>query len=110
MKFFILGLIFSVSSSASEHAAFSFGKTIIAFEKVDGFFVNRDCADKKCLAYKQAQKFKERSPSAQDLIGGKNPAAVKCKILMDGIIYIGKNKNGHEQSFCVFKDDSYLKN
>lgn len=108
-KLFTLVFILASFNTYAE-VVYTFGKTIRFFEKVDGIYVNKSCEDKKCEAYKKFQEFTDRSPAAEERLGGKNPNAVKCKTMMGGKVYIGKKRDGHEQSFCVFKDDSYLKN
>lgn len=81
----------------------------MAIEEVDGVFVNRNCLNKSCLAYKASMSSRDKKPSVDDLLGGKNPLAVKCKKIMKGKVLIGLDKNRGEQSFCTFSDDSFLK-
>lgn len=82
----------------------------IQFQKVDGIFVNASCADKKCEAYKKAKASEDTKVSPDLLTGGKNPASVKCKTILNGKVMIAKDQDAHEQSLCWFSDDSYLVN
>ncbi len=107
MKFLVL-LMISLSSFASEQRIYSFGDLMVAFEQADNFLVNRACEDKKCEAFLNAKKYSHKVLNPGLLEGGKNPASVKCKTLMNGKVLIGVDLDGHEQSVCHFKDDSYL--
>ena len=107
VKFALAFLVLSSFAHASE--IYRFGKLVVAMDKVDGIFVNRNCLDKSCLAYKAYLSSKNKNPSVDDLAGGKNPLAVKCKKIMKGKVLIGLDKNRGEQSFCTFPDDSFLK-
>ncbi len=108
MKTILISLFFIVSSSALAET-YLFGKQMVAFEKVDSLTVNKSCRDKKCIAYKMGQEFRNAPLSPADKLGGKNPMAVRCKKLMKGSLVIGNDPAGHEQSFCTFSDDSFLK-
>lgn len=107
MKFVLL-LVISLSAFASEQRIYSFGDLMVAFEEADEFLVNRACEDKKCEAFANAKKYSKKNLNPSLLAGGKNPASVKCKTLMSGKVLIGVDLDGHEQSVCHFKDDSYL--
>jgi hypothetical protein len=108
MRILFLTVILSISSFAASQRIYKFGDLMISFEEVDGVIVNGSCEDKKCEAFKKAKMFSGKSVSPKLLEGGKNPASVKCKTMMEGRVVFGVDMEGHEQSFCVFKDDSYL--
>lgn len=106
LRMFIMFLISSSVLAADQ--IYSFGDLKVIFTKVDGIFVNRSCKDRKCEAFQKALKFSKTTLSPELLNGGKNPSAVRCKELMEGEIIIGRDRSGHEQSVCQFKDGSYL--
>jgi len=106
---FIIFLISLISSSVlAGDQIYSFGDLKVIFTKVDGIIVNRSCKHKKCEAYQKSLKFSQTQLSPELLNGGKNPSAVRCKELMGGEVIIGRDRSGHEQSVCQFKDGSYL--
>lgn len=108
MKSFLITLLFTATAFATSPRIYKFGELMVSFEEVDGVIVNGACDDKKCEAYKMAKKYSGKSVSPKLLEGGKNPASVKCKTMMGGRVVFGVDMEGHEQSFCLFKDDSYL--
>lgn len=105
--FSILFLLFSMNTFAVE--IYNFGEMKIAFAEKDGFIVNKKCAKVGCMALKKGKQYKDKLPANMVLVGGKNPMAVRCKELMKGEVIIAVDSKGNEQSFCRFKDDSYLK-
>lgn len=107
MKAFLI-LLISFSAAASEQRIYTFGDLMVAFEQVDGLIVNRACEDKKCEAFIKGKKFGKKALDPKLLMGGKNPASVRCKTLMEGKVLIGVDLDGNEQSVCAFKDGSYL--
>lgn len=104
----LLFLLITFSSFAQAPMVFSFGNLLVAFEEVDGFTVNEACGDKKCEAYVKAKLYSGKKIEPKYLVGGKNPASVRCKTLMNGKVLIGQSSKGHQQSFCSFSDHSYL--
>lgn len=108
MKTFFISLLFTMSFSSLAET-YRFGSQIVAFGKIDSLIVNKSCRDKKCLAYKMGQKFRNAPLDLTDKLGGKNPMAVRCKKFMKGSVVIGNDPAGNEQSFCTFSDDSFLK-
>jgi hypothetical protein len=106
----LISLFIISSVFASEKLILSVGDLHIQFKNVDGFYINGSCADKKCEAFKKAQSFDKKEVSPDLLSGGKNPASVKCKTMMNGKVVIGKDTQGNQQSLCLFSDDSYLMN
>lgn len=95
---------------AEDHIlVYSFGKMKVAFISIDGLVVNRSCQEKGCMALSKGKEFKDAELPAESLVGGKNPKAVRCKELMGGTVLIGQDRKGNAQSFCHFKDDSFLR-
>ncbi len=108
MKHFILLLLILRTADAKPEMIYRFGNMSMLFHSVEGIVVNRSCEASTCLALEQAKRHQEAELSADLLLGGKNPSAVRCKELMGGKVLIGVDMEGNEQSFCVFKDGSYL--
>lgn len=109
MKKLIMLVLLMTSLNALADEVFYFGNLVVVLGKVDGITVNRGCVNRDCLAYKKYFEFKDQKVSAKDLVGGKNPKAVKCKTLMEGRVLIGQDKEKNQQSFCAFSDDSFLR-
>jgi hypothetical protein len=65
-------------------------------------FISPNCEN--CDAQKVISK--DIKLNTSDLID-KNPGSVKCEKLK-GKVRIGKLYSGHSQSFCFFKDNSYI--
>jgi len=106
VRFFLIWMISLHAFGAN--LVLSFGELKVIFAKVDGIYVNRSCKNKKCEAYQKSLHFSKTPLSPERLHGGKNPSAVRCKELMGGEVIIGRDRSGHEQSVCQFKDGSYL--
>lgn len=105
----ILLILFVSTVSATTEIRFNIGGTEVTFARIDNFLVNSAC-EKNCEAYKQALKFKSQKISSQDRQGGKNPASVKCTKYLAGEVVFGQDREGNQQSFCLFPDKSYLLN
>lgn len=101
-------LMLSLNVFAQKDIIYFFGKLSVVFTKVDEVFVNRTCANKKCLAYKSYQKYKDAKIDPKFLYGGKNPNSVRCSKIMGGDVIIGRDIEGNQQSVCQFKDNSFL--
>lgn len=105
----ILLMLLSLNLSwAGEFKSYRIGDLTVIFHKVDGLWVNKSCEDNKCLALAKGKK-ESNSKISPDLVGGKNPFAVRCKTVMEGKVLIGLDKAGNQQSLCHFSDDSFLK-
>lgn len=105
----ILMMLLSVSLGwTSDYRFFRVGEAKLAFHRVNGAWVNRSCSDLNCLALQASQK-KLRRVKSRDLLGGKNPRAVRCKKQLMGRVVIALDRNGNQQSLCKFSDNSYLK-
>lgn len=99
---FMCSLVF-----AEPTVTYSIGGSVVVFTKTDGMYFNQAC-ESKCQAYQQAIKFKDQKIAAADRVGGKNPGSVRCKKYLGGVVVIGRDSKGNQQSFCHFTDDSYL--
>ncbi len=108
MKVILIALAVLNLNISYASTVYRFGSLVLSVKKVDGVTVSASCSDKNCEAYKMGTKFKGKWPSADLLIGGKNPRAVNCKTLMKGTVIIGVDENKAQQSFCEFKDKSFL--
>lgn len=111
MKFFLTLMMSSsiVCGAENKEMLFTLGQTSIVFAKIDGFIVNKSCGE-SCKALVNAKESGSKQVPSELLVGGKNPAAVRCKHFMEGTVIIGVDKEGNEQSFCKFSDGSYLNN
>lgn len=65
-----------------------------------------DKCDKDCLAVDFLKKQNPKPPFTKN-IGGKNPAAEKCKFYNLKVVVM-KDPRGAEQSFCEFSDGSLV--
>lgn len=102
-------LILSLSCSwAGDFKSYRIGDLTVVFHKVGELWVNKSCEDNKCLALLRGKK-EWNSKISSELVGGKNPFAVRCKTVMKGAVLIGVDLAGNQQSLCHFSDDSYLK-
>ncbi len=109
-KFFLMLILFNANVAFGKNfVIYSFGELKVVFHQVNGEWVNKSCRDENCLALKMARLFKDAPLAPSDLMGGKNPRAIKCKLVMKGKVIIGLDKNRNQQSFCKFSDDSFLK-
>lgn len=106
---FLSILLISHLAFGQSHVLYTFGELKVMLHQVNGEWVNKSCKDLKCMALKMADESKDRRPDPKDLLGGKNPQAVKCKVFMGGKVVIGLDKRRNQQSFCAFPDGSYLK-
>lgn len=104
-------LIFLCTSFAWAQAplVYEIAGSSVAFKAVNGLVINKAC-QKTCLAYKKGMNAASIKIPSRDLTGGKNPASVRCRKYLDGVVVMGRSQEGHQQSFCLFKDASYLKN
>lgn len=94
---------------SQEFKTYRVGDMKIVFHHVDGFWVNKSCENSKCLALVAAKKKLDKPIDSKLLFGGKNPRAVRCKAVLNGVVVIALDKNSNQQSLCRFPDQSYLK-
>jgi len=106
----LLFIILSLPLAWSQEFKFyRVGNLKIIIHQVDGMWVNKSCENKKCLAFVAGKKNLDKAMDSKLLLGGKNPRAVRCKTVLNGVVVIALDKNGNQQSLCQFTDDSYLK-
>ena len=111
MKRLILFILFLSTNVYAYYESYKIGDTVILFENRDGVMVNASCFIKPCVALNQEKLNKFKELENGQLTGGKNPAAVRCKMLLKGIVVFGTTSEGDQQSFCYFSEDqSYIKN
>ena len=66
-----------------------------------------DCIDKKCDAKNELAKITFKGLKSEAFAGGKNPGAVLChQSVNKGNVVFLRDKNGNDNSFCVFADKS----
>jgi hypothetical protein len=91
-----------VGFAKSEKFWVQFGKEKLKLERFDEGFLSLKCQD--CLALSA---LKKKIKIEQKELTNKNPGSVQCEKL-NGKVRIGKLYSGHSQSFCFFKDKSFL--
>lgn len=106
---FLLIILSSLSFADEAKITYEIGNSIIFFARNENMIINKSCKS-DCLAYKKGKIADSFKVDSKDLVGGKNPASVRCSKYLGGVVVIGKSEEGHQQSFCYFKDESYLKN
>lgn len=79
-----------------------FGSQKVDLKRIDSGFINTDCD--KCLALSFVNKEVNITRKETAL---KNPYSIACK-KSKGKIRVGKLYSGHSQSFCFFKDKSFI--
>lgn len=84
---------------------------IFHYHKESRLLVTPECFEKKkkCQALKKLDEAKLSLLSEEDRQGGKNPGAQICKKL-GGKVFIARDPEGNQNSFCRFKDDSLIGN
>ncbi len=108
MIFTLMLYSFSLSVFSTEELVYVFGsEKYVSFKRANGHIVSMHCADAGgCIALKMAKK-KYKAPNSN---GGKNPSSVKCTKGLRGMVVLGRDLEGNNQSFCKFSDGSYLMN
>lgn len=105
----IAALFYTLAAHASDIEVYRFGTTIVAMKQVEGFLVNKSCDVPSCQALKKGKEFGDADLEEEWMVGGLNPFSVRCTKLMGGDVVVGADNKGNQQSFCLFKDDSYLR-
>ena len=72
-------------------------------------WVNEDCT-KTCDALKAVDQLSKMSPVEMNVAGGVNPGSWRCKMMAHGNVFIAQDDAGNQQSFCRFKDASFVNN
>jgi hypothetical protein len=104
MRVFYLSVLLILSYDAKGKDDFwvKIENTKISLFKMDQSLYSSDCNN--CLAKKYIQK---KVLLKKNEIHFKNPSSLICKKI-DSSVRIGTLHNGHSQSFCEFKDGSFL--
>jgi hypothetical protein len=109
--FYFLILFFSTSIFAQEEI-WKLGDSFIAVMRDKKgeveLLYSKSCEKKNCEAIVKSENLKWDNLPKDAFDGGKNPGAVLCKeVLKQNIIYV-KDISGNENTFCIFKDKSFI--
>tara|TARA_B100000925_G_scaffold291057_1_gene277864 strand:+ start:23 stop:388 length:366 start_codon:yes stop_codon:yes gene_type:complete len=106
----LIGLLLSASLLAGGFEIFRVGEKFIEFKVIKNAVISKNCSRSisKCDAYEYLDNPPKIKFQKEDFLGGKNPGVVICQKFNDTSISIGRDLNGNQQSFCVFKDGSML--
>ncbi len=112
MKTLYFFILFINSSIFAQEEIWKLGNTFIAVirEKTDDLEIlySKSCEKKTCDARIKSENLKWENLPKDAFDGGKNPGAVLCKeVLKQNIIYV-KDISGNENTFCIFKDKSFI--
>lgn len=77
-------------------------------EQKSNRLISINCKTKKCNAYAALYDIRSKENSPKSLRGGKNPGAVICTKYFHGKVFILRDKDQFENSFCKFPDGSIL--
>jgi hypothetical protein len=72
-------------------------------------WVNESCSQ-TCDALRAVDQMAKMSARAINVAGGVNPGSWRCKMLAHGNVFIAQDEAGNQQSFCRFKDASFVNN
>ena len=97
-----MALIISPISKAESKYWVKFGNEKAELKRIDSGFINIKCD--KCQALSNINKEVQLDRNETAL---KNPFSVACTKIQ-GKVRIGKLYSGHSQSFCFFKDESFM--
>lgn len=87
---------------ATDEAVYRMAGKEYAFQRTaNGDLISKECKD--CMASKLKPKY-----ARVKITGGMNPGAVLCKKALKSEVVIGVDKEGNQQSFCLFKDKSMV--
>ncbi len=110
-NFYCLVLIFFFTSSImAQEALWKMGNSFIAVfdDQKSNLLYSASCQKVSCDAINLTKNVSWKMLSKDATIGGKNPGAVLCKdVLKQKILYL-KDMQGNENTFCVFKDKSFI--
>lgn len=86
------------------------GKQFVSLyeDKETNLLYSSACYKSKCDALTLSKNLSWNKMSEDSTLGGKNPGAVLCKeVLKQNIVYM-KDLRGNENTFCLFKDKSFI--
>lgn len=114
MKPYYLLLVFcqiiSINTTTAQESLWKAGNTFIAlYDDTDTkLLYTASCKKYPCEALSLTKNISWKSLPKDSTLGGKNPGAVLCKeVLKQKIIYL-KDLQGNENTFCLFKDKSFI--
>lgn len=97
-----------VWSKGFDHYVFTYqesSKLLVSLHCLNG---DVKIENSKCDAIKILKKKHTMTLPAGSSEGGKNPGAVVCKVSLNKKVYILKDSQNNENSFCVFDDGSMI--
>lgn len=103
-------LFFANYKIYAQEALWKSGGTFISVfdDAKTNLLYSTSCLKNPCEALKLSKNVTWGALPKDSTIGGKNPGAVLCKeVLKQRIIYL-KDMQGNENTFCVFKDKSFI--
>ncbi len=115
---FFLFLIFqSEFCFAQELVNWSIGNNRFVTQIMEktGWLVSQQCFSgeflvKECMAISFAKQASLKNISRESRQGGKNPGSLLCKTFPNTKVFIAYDDNGNQNSFCLFKDRSFISN
>lgn len=112
MKIFyrLLFLFLTIQPLFAQELLWKSGNTFVAVfdDKKSNLLYSATCTKKACEALNSTKNISWKLLPKDATIGGKNPGAVLCKeVLKQRIIYL-KDLQGNENTFCLFKDKSFI--
>lgn len=99
-----------IKNAHAEEMLWKSGNVFVAVyeDKKANLLYSGACKKSKCDALELTKNLSWKSLSKDATTGGKNPGAVLCKeALKQNIIYL-KDLSGNENTFCLFKDKSFI--
>lgn len=110
-KFYrLLFLLIYIQPLFAQEILWKSGNTFIAIynDQKTNLLYSASCRKKSCEALSETKNISWKLLDKNSTIGGKNPGAVLCKdVLKQQIIYL-KDLQGNENTFCLFKDKSFI--
>ncbi len=108
-------LLFLTITYAKETETYSiYGKKVaFIFDKNAKIRISQNCLRKKqkkynCIAFKKIKESTRQGIDQKYFKGGANPGAVICRRKLKGTVVLGYDANKNQNTFCKFKDNSYL--
>ncbi len=84
------------------------GDTYLALIARGHLLYSESCENFSCEALKVASKLSLKNLKTLNTSGGKNPGATLCAEHLKEILVTLKDLRGNENSFCLFKDQSFI--
>lgn len=99
-----------IKNVQAEEILWKSGNVFVAVyeDKKTNLLYSSVCQKSKCEALELTKDLSWKTLPQDATAGGKNPGAVLCKeVLKQNIIYL-KDLSGNENTFCLFKDKSFI--